>query len=381
MKKKALIVATVYGFVASFEQTNIKRLQKLGYEVHVATNMNTKVHAEFGDIGQLDNGAIVKHQIDFMRSPVSMKNIKAKKQLKTIIKKYHFDIIHCHTPVAGVITRLISKKSQSKIIYTAHGFHFFAGGSKLNWLIYYPIEKWLSRYTDVLVTINKEDYLRADQKFHAKKTAYIPGVGVDFDKFTPSHFDKNTKLKELGIDERQIVLLSVGELNKNKNHEVIIRAIKKLDNSQLQYVIAGKGNLDQYLQTLIEELNLTQQVKLLGYRTDIHELCQVCDVFCFPSYREGLGLAAIEALAAGKPLITGTTRGIDDYSVDGVTGFKSQDYSVEGFTEAIQKYLDNRELFDPNLLKNEAKKFSNAEVQKIMNQIYEEIIHDQSITR
>ncbi|MGL6247924.1 MAG: glycosyltransferase family 4 protein [Culicoidibacterales bacterium] len=370
MKKKALIVTTVYGFIASFERTNIKRLQKLGYEVHIATNMNTDVHGEFGDVGQMQNETLIKHQIDFMRSPFSAKNFQAQKQLRDVVRKYNFDLIHCHTPVAGVITRLVAKNDKAKIIYTAHGFHFFTGGSKLNWLIYYPIEKWLSRYTDVLVTINTEDYQRANHKFHAKKVVYIPGVGINFDKFSSSKFDKDVKLQELGVSENQILLLSVGELNKNKNHEIIIRALKKINNKNLKYFIAGKGELQPYLKALISELNLENQVKLLGYRTDINELCQICDVFCFPSYREGLGLAAIEALSAGKPLITATTRGINDYSVDGVTGFKSKDYSVEGFTEAIQKYLDNSEKFDPSLLKTEAKKFSDTEVHKIMNEVY-----------
>lgn len=377
MKKKVLIVATVFGFIASFEKNNILLLQKQGYEVHVATNMNTEIHGAFGDTGQLEGIEVIKHQIDFMRSPLSMKNFNAYQQLKTLFKENHFDIVHCHTPVGGVITRLIANKSRNKgtrVIYTAHGFHFFNGGSKLNWFIYYPIEKIFSKYTDVLITINKEDYQLAKQKFRSQKTEYIPGVGVDVEKFAKITCNVQQKKYDLNIKEHEIVLLSVGELNKNKNHEVIIRAIKSLGKPQLRYIIAGKGEVDQYLQTLIKELNLTEQVQLLGYRTDIHELCQICDVFCFPSYREGLGLAAVEALSAGKPLITSTTRGVDDYSIDGVTGFKSKDYSIDGFVQAIQNYLDNRNNFDTKLLKKQAERFSKEEVQKIMKQIYMEII-------
>ncbi|MGL6058445.1 MAG: glycosyltransferase family 4 protein [Culicoidibacterales bacterium] len=376
--KKILFVASVQRHFRAFHMPYLEYWYKQGYEVHTASLLDKK---KCEDVME-KYPYIIWHNIDFDRSPFSKQTVVAYKQLKALMNQHSYELIHVHTPVASILGRLAAKNAHvPKIVYTAHGFHFFKGAPIPNWLIYYPIEKYMSRYTDALITINKEDYLRAKKKFRVGKVFYSPGVGIDLNKFTDHNFEQQAKRKELGLTKEQLVLLSVGELNKNKNHEVIIRAIKNLNNPNLKYFIAGEGSLEPYLQKLIGELGLTQQVKLLGYRTDIHELCQVCDVFCFPSYREGLGLAAIEALAAGKPLITGTTRGIDDYSVDGVTGFKSQGYSVEGFTEAIQKYLDNRELFDPNLLKNEAKKFSNSEVQKIMNQIYEEIIHDQSITR
>ncbi|MGL5530642.1 MAG: glycosyltransferase, partial [Culicoidibacterales bacterium] len=308
--KKILFVASIQRHIKRFHIPYLEYFSKCGYEIHVASKISIE---QCQDVME-EYPYIIWHNIDFDRSPFSKQTVVAYKQLKALMSQHSYELIHVHTPVASILGRLAAKNARvPKIVYTAHGFHFFKGAPIPNWLIYYPIEKYMARYTDALITINKEDYLRAKKKFRVGKVFYSPGVGIDLNKFTDQNFEQQGKRKELGLTKEQVVLLSVGELNKNKNHEVIIRAIKNLNNPNLKYFIAGEGSLEPYLQKLIGELGLTQQVKLLGYRTDIHELCQVCDVFCFPSYREGLGLAAIEALAAGKPLITGTTRGIDDY--------------------------------------------------------------------
>lgn len=336
---KILFIATVPNFLTGFLENNFEILHGFGLEIHIATNFNFKSKKEIPDY-------IIKHHINIQRNPYNLKNLKAYNELNFIIKQYNINIIDCHTPMGGMLGRLIAKKNNLKCIYTAHGFHFYNGAPLINWLIYYPIEKWLSKYTDVLITINKEDYARAKNKFKMNQIEYIPGVGVDIQKFQLLNFDKINYRKKLGLNKNDFMILSVGELNKNKNHEIIVRAVAKLKNTNIHYFIAGEGNLKYYLKKLAVELNVDKQVHLLGYRSDIVELNNCADIFAFPSIREGLGLAAIEAMAAGKPIITSNTRGINDYSKNGVTGFKYQYNDINGFANGI-----NILLTDPSLIK------------------------------
>ena len=349
--KKMLMVATVPSMIGQFNMNNISILLNLGYEVHVACNWNDRsvwTQEKVDNLKNKLNDLKVKfYQIDFSRSIFDLKNhFESYKQILELTNKNKYNFIHCHTPTASVITRLVCKKSRIKCIYTAHGFHFYKGAPLINWMIFYPIEKYLSKYTDILITINKEDYNRAKNNFKMKAIEYIPGVGVDIQKFQLDDFDRDSYRKQLGLNKNDFMILSVGELNKNKNHEIIVRAVAKLKNTNIHYFIAGEGNLKYYLKKLAVELNVDKQVHLLGYRSDIVELNNCADIFAFPSIREGIGLAAIEAMAAGKPIITSNTRGINDYSKNGVTGFKYQYNDINGFANGI-----NILLTDPSLIK------------------------------
>ena len=214
---KALVVASIANFITGFEINDIKILTDLGYEVHCATNYNDAREERLNRLSELH---VINHQIDFNRSPLNKGNINAYKQLKALFAQENFDIVHCHTPIGGVLSRLIGAKYRRhglKMIYTAHGFHFFKGAPLKNWVMFYPIEKFLSRFTDILITINKEDYNRALKRFHAKKVQYIPGVGLDTKKFEICEVDKDAKREGLGIAEKDFVFLSVGELQDRKN--------------------------------------------------------------------------------------------------------------------------------------------------------------------
>lgn len=311
MRRKAMIIATVYSFVLHFEKNNIKILQNLGYEVIIATNFD-------GYNGELDNLSIKKLDIKFTRTPFSFNNIKAFFKLNTYLKKNKIELIHCHTPVGGVMGRVLGKWNKvPKILYTAHGFHFFKGSPKINWLFYYPIEKFLSKFTDILITINKEDYERA-RKFYAKKVEYISGVGVDVKKIKNIKIDKDKKRIELGIKEENIVLLSVGELSARKNHIVPIKSLARLKNREnIVYLIAGTGNLEDYLKKQCKLLGVENQVKFLGYRKDIYELCQISDIFVFPSLQEGLPVALMEAMVFELNVICSNIRGNTDLIKNG----------------------------------------------------------------
>lgn len=340
--KKVLFVATVVKqHIMVFHIPYLKLFKENGYEVHVCAK-NDYEDKDDCEIPYCDK----LYDLPFERSPFKKNNLYVLKKLKNIIDNNKYDIIHCHTPIGGALTRLASikaRRNSSKIIYTAHGFHFYKGAPLLNWLVYYPVEKWLARYTDVLITINKEDYIRA-KKFKAKKVQYIPGVGLDTKKFSGIVIDKSVKRRELSIPDGAFLILSVGELNKNKNHETVIKALAKLNNPNVYYVICGQGVLEEQLQGLIKELGLEEQVKLMGFRRDIAEICKASDVFAFPSKREGLGLAALEAMASGLPIVTSNIHGIVDYSKDGVTGFSCCPTDIDGFARALNKLIKNKEL-------------------------------------
>lgn len=365
--KRILFIATVPNFLTGFLKNNFKILHDLGWEIHVATNTNVESKRPFPEY-------IIVHHIPVERSPVSIKNADAYRELIKIINSNNIDVIDCHTPVGGVLGRLVAHKMHKKCIYTAHGFHFYKGAPLKNWVIFYPIEKWMSRYTNFLITINNEDYNRA-KKFYCKKIYKIPGVGIDIKRFQLKDFDRNKYRENLGLGKDDFVILSVGELNKNKNHETIIKAISLLNNKNVHYIIAGEGILKEYLMELAKKLNLENQIKLLGYRTDIPELNYSSDVFAFPSKREGLGLSAIEAMASGLPILGSNIHGINDYLINGETGFSCPPNDIEGFKKGLQKLIDNKKLINKIKYFNKHKSniYDQENTKKILKKIYENI--------
>lgn len=335
---KILYVTTVSGTMIFFT-SHIKMLLEEGHSVDMACNIGHPIDQELLDLG------CNVYNIEFNRSPLSYSNYFSYKSLKKLIVEKGYDVVHTHTPIASVCARLACRKMEKvKVIYTAHGFHFFNGAPLQNWIVYYPIEKWLSRYTDVLITINKEDFNRANRSFKAGNIEYMPGVGLEIDRFSKVNINIYDKRSELEIPKDAFVILSIGELNNNKNHETVIKAIYKLNNPNLYYVICGKGPLENYLRDLTKELGLEKQIKLLGFREDIDEICKASDIFAFPSKREGLGMAALEAMASGLPIITSNVRGIVDYSINGQTGFTCSPTDIDGFASSIKLLKDDDEL-------------------------------------
>ena len=337
---KFLYVTTV-GLTMIFFKDLVKELVDGGNTVDIACNENDYKVDEFYH----KLGCKVYH-IDCSRSPLSIGNIKAVKQLNKIVSENNYDIVHCHTPIAGACTRIACKgfrKCGLKVFYTAHGFHFYNGAPIVNWLIYYPIEKYCSRFTDTLITINKEDCSIAKRKFRAKRVEYVPGVGIDFDRFKNTDVDRVQKRKELGIPVDAFLIISVGELNKNKNHQIIIRALARINNPNIHYMIAGAGDYAEFLENLSKELGVENQVHILGYCNDVAQLYKTADINAFPSIREGLGLAALEGMAAGLPLICLDNRGTKGYAVNNVNSFiiNGEDDCVSAINKLKDKDIRN----------------------------------------
>lgn len=336
---KVLYVATLSSTINAFLIPHIEYLLMEGHHVDMACNIDIEINSI------ITNQGCKIFNIEFQRSPIKKQNYYAYRKLKEIIYKGKYDLVHTHTPIASSCVRLACKNIKNiKVFYTAHGFHFFTGAPIKNWLIYYPIERWLSRYTDTIITINNEDYKRARKLFRAKSIRYIPGIGLNVNTFKGVNVDKNAKRKEIDVPEDCFLVLSVGELNKTKNHETIIRALAKLNNSKIHYVICGRGVLENYLKDLAKKLGIEKNVHLLGFRKDIAELCKTSDLFVFPSKREGLGLAALEAMACGLPVITSNVHGIVDYSLDGKTGYTYNPVDIDSFTKGIGDLFLNEEL-------------------------------------
>ena len=378
--KKALMLASVASMIEKFNMNNIEILENEGYIVDVAANfefglVSSKEHVDNFKQELLKSGKTV-YELSIPRGISNISAIiSAYKKVKLICDKNKYDIIHCHSPIGGVIARLAARKSRkngTKVIYTAHGFHFFKGAPLKNWLIYFPIEWICSFVTDVLITINSEDYNFAKKYMHAKRIEYIPGVGINTEKISLVDVDRKVKRSEIGVEQDNIAVLSVGELNDNKNHETILKAIAKLARKDITYVICGLGDKEEYLQKLAKDLGIENNLILLGYRDDVIEICKCCDIFAFPSKREGLGLAALEAMASGLPVVTSNVHGIPDYSQDGITGFSCAPMNIEAFAENINKLANSKELRLQMGEHNKAnvKKFDIKNVQTCMQKIY-----------
>ena len=371
--KKVLFVATVVKtHIMEFHIPYLKMFKEMGWETAVAARNDYENPADCV-IPYCDT----YYNIPFERNPLKSGNLKAYKELKHIIDEGEYDIIHCHTPVGAMLTRLAAKQARkqgTKVFYTAHGFHFYKGAPAINWILYYPVEKWLSRYTDVLITINKEDYERA-KTFKAGKVCYVPGVGIDLKKFNVGYVNKEQKRKEIGVSADDFVLLSVGELIPRKNHEVVIRALsvlKQLDKlNHIEYVICGRGAYETDLKKLAEGLDVADHVHFLGYRNDISEICNCADLFVFMSHQEGLPVALMEAMACGLPAVCSNIRGNTDLIEDGVTGLLANN-TPEEVAESISEMKSDTALRNrvASAALQKIKQFDLSSVEDEMSKIY-----------
>lgn len=367
--KKVLFTATVDSHILQFHIPYLKLFKEKGYEVHVATNGTANI--PYCD---------VKHVVSFERSPIKINNLKAIKQLKKIINKEKFEIIHCHTPMGSVVTRLAAKKARkegTKVIYTAHGFHFYKGAPLINWMIFYPIEKYLSKYTDCLITINEEDYTLARKKFKkCKQIELVYGVGVDENKFDfeMTEQEKHELRKSLGLKDDDFVLIQVGELNKNKNQIMAIDAMKELikENNNIHLLLVGEGVLEQYYKGKIQKYKLENNIHILGYRTDVPKLMKISNTLLSLSYREGLPVNVIEGMICGLPIIATDCRGNRDLVTNGENGYVVQKKYINELIDKTIELYNNKELCEKMHRSNfkNIKKYCLDNVLKDMDKIY-----------
>ena len=363
------MLAAVQATIGAFNMNNMALLQEMGVEVHVAANFadesvwtkerTARFEADLREMG------IVAHQIDFSRSALNLSGHRtAYRQLLELLRREEFDFIHTHTPSASALGRMAASKTKTKVIYTAHGFHFYDGAPLKNWVIYYPIEKALSGKTDVLITINKEDFARANAKFSAREMVYVPGVGVDTKKFAPVSESERDELcaslrTELNIPEGNRIVLSVGELNVNKNHVAVVKALAGMEN--VTYLVAGKGPLAGELENLARQQGV--DLRLLGFRTDVDRLYRAANLYVLPSFREGLNVSLMEAAACGAKCIAGDIRGNRDILPKSCLFLPSD-------AAAIRKLIERMESVEPA---GDMQRFSLETVRSMMREIYKGI--------
>ena len=339
--KKVLLTATVQSHICQFHRPLVHMLHEQGIEVHAAARNNLAEKSGLS-IDFVDR----VYDIPFSRSPLSSSNIRAYKQLKRIIDDGDYDIVHCNTPMGGVITRfaaISAGKKGTKVFYTAHGFHFYKGAPIVNWILYYPLEILLAHFTDKLITITKEDCSLASRKF-STNVYHIHGVGVDSKRFFPFSKETVSQLRTtLGYNDGQFLVLCVGEFLKNKNQSTVIRATALLHEQipQIKLLLAGNGPMEQELKDIVHELNIDDHVEFLGYRTDTDRYLNACDMVVSASFREGLPLNIMEAMRCGKPIVASKNRGHNELIADGETGYLVDADDAKAFAERIHLLYSN----------------------------------------
>lgn len=316
--KKVLFVSNILAHIEAFHLPYLQWFRENGYEVHVMTNAQGK-RAEYCD---------KLYDVGIARSPFSLKNIAALKKAKKIIHAEQYDIIHSHTPMGGVIGRLAAgkaRKNGAKILYTAHGFHFYQGAPKVNWLLYYTMEKLLAKKTDCIITINSEDYNRAKAKFASQKTEVqkISGIGVNLERFSPVSKEEKLELKKQYGYEGKFLLIYAAEFIHRKNHKFFIDAAGKLCKQcpNIKFLFCGKGELLDTVKAYAEEQGVSEYVDFLGFRKDMPVLYKMSDVLISASIEEGFGINIIEGMATGLPAVASIVRGHKEMVRNGENGY------------------------------------------------------------
>lgn len=377
--KKILYVTTVSSTINAFLVPHIKYLIEKGYKVDVATNITDELDKSLIDVG------VRVFKVDFQRTPISLKNSRAYKQIREIQKNEKYDMVHVHTPVASFVTRCALRKEKNlKIIYTCHGFHFYKGRSILNWVLFYPIEYLAARWTDKLITINSED-LEVAKKFKLRNNgsvSKIHGVGIEKEKYVVENFDKSEYRRKLNLENEDFVILVLSELNKNKNHIQLIKAMSKLKDKypNIKALFAGVGPLEEEIKSQIKNYGLENNIQLLGWRNDVKELINSCDVVGLFSKREGLGKCLLEGMICGKAVIATNTRGPKELIVNDENGFLFEIDEHEETIKSIEKIYKDKSLkakFEYNG-KKKADKYLVENVLFQLDEIYKSIESNES---
>lgn len=371
--KKLLFISNICRNVTNFHLTSYHAAEKYGYEFHFAANF-----CDMPKEVQENYPGIHFHQIDFIRFPFHPKNLSSYRQLNDLIKKEKIDWIHCNTPIGGSLGRICGKKCDvEKIIYTAHGFHFYKGALLFNRTVLKWAEQIMAHWTDAIITMNQEDY-EAAQKFKLRnngKVYYVPGVGIDIAQYHSDEQRRCEKRRDLGFIDDDILLISMGDLIKRKNYPLAIEAVAKADNTRLHYLICGQGPEEESLKKHAADLGVADRVHFMGFRTDVKELLNASDLFLFTTLQEGLPRSMMEAMASGLPCIASRIRGNVDLLEDGNGGYLCEPMDADEFAGAINKIAENTHL--RNKMKHfnleRIKEYDVSVVEQRIKEIYSEV--------
>jgi len=339
--KKILYTATTHIHILNFHLPYLEWFKSKGYEVHVACNGNPDI--PFAD---------KVFTIPFARMPFDKENKQAYTELKKIIDTNNYALIHCHTPMGGIVTRLAARdarKKGTKVIYTAHGFHFYKGSSLKNWLIYFPVEWWFSSITDAIITINEEDYnVIKSKKFLSKGKYKTDGIGINPDRLTMEKYtDKDAIRRELGYTKNDFVILYIAEFIPRKNHRFIFEAIPEIINRMpdAKFLFAGgRAELGDKMEQYASDHNFSEHVKLLGYQTEIGKFIAIADAGISASHAEGLPIGIAEIMSTKLPVVISDIRGHNELVNNGDNGFLFGKSNTQQFITSLQKLYNDRAL-------------------------------------
>lgn len=381
MKKKALFVANIYGHLHAFHLPYIQMLKDNGFQVDLIAAKDDLISAKDDVLTENANNC---YYWELTRSPFHLKNIKAYKQLKKLIEQEQYDLIHCHTAIAATITRIAAKKYRkkygAKVLYTAHGFHFYKGSPKLYWILYYPVEKILSRLTDSLILINNEDYnLVLNNHFKNKKTYLINGIGINSKRFDGVKKENDPQKRlEMGFSSNQFLLIYVAEFIHRKNHKFLVDAslelASQIDNFKILFI--GKGRLEKETKEYAKQIGADKFIEFMGYRKDLNKLIPICDIGISSSRQEGLPMGVAEEMFCGLPVIASQERGHRELIIPQKTGFLFQQNNISEFVEHVVRLYKNpeeKEILGQNAYTH-VQKFKLEEPMKQMAKIYSETL-------
>lgn len=372
--KKILIVATSDIHLQVFHIPYLELLRKMGCVIDVAIEVRGNGLVPFTDR---------VYNFPFKRTLFTFKLFKAYWNLKKLIDSGNYDVIHCHTPIPAALTRLASRgvrKKGTRLIYTAHGFHFYKGGPLLSWLVYYPIEKYLSKLTDAIITINKEDYDVALNKFNANQTYYMKGIGVNPSKFNSDLFrEKNQLRASLSYSEQDFILIYVANFIDRKNHVFILKSLIRIKNliPNIKVLFAGSGILLEKMKEFTRLNNIEGYVNFLGFRNDVDKLLAISDVSISASKHEGLGLALAEAMFSGIPVVATRDRGHQEMIENNFNGFLFEHGNQQQFIDCIMKLYTDRELNNKFIQRSliKVEQFSISNSLNFMDEVYRKYLN------
>ena len=361
--------------ISNVSRPCLKAALDMGYEVYLGTNRDDpeELACEL---------PVKKFDSHTYRSLTAFSDNKtAYRNLCRVMDGAEISAIHCNTPIGGMIGRLCAKKYRvEKVIYTAHGFHFYKGAPLFNRTILKWAEQLMAHWTDAIITMNREDF-EAAKKFRLRrggKVYLVHGVGITLADYEGVSSCREDKRRELGLAQDDIALISMGDLVPRKNYPVAIEAIAKANNPHLHYFICGRGQELENLKQLAADLGVSDQIHFFGFRTDVKELLAASDIFLFTTKQEGLPRSMMEAMASGLPCVVSAIRGNVDLIENGKGGYLCPSGDVDSFAKAIAEIAEHPELREQMKAYNleRIREFDVSVVEKEIRAIYREVLAD-----
>ncbi len=340
---RLLIVASVPETLRAFLLPYAQHFRSLGWRVDAAARGGASDEVVTEAFDQVVD-------VPWSRSPLDPANLTtAAATLRAHVRQERYDLVHVHDPIAAFVTRFALRRLRRtigvRVVYTAHGFHFFKGNAAHRNAAFYLLELIASRWTDAQIVINREDEAAAKRWPFASRdrVTYMPGIGVDMGRYDPaavSEDEVRAVRAELGLDPTSTLVTMLAEFNPGKRHRDLVDALARADRPELVIALAGVGPLEEAVRAQCARLGVAERVRFLGFRTDVPVLLRASAALALPSEREGLPRSIMEASCLERPVIATRIRGVTEL-VTPASGYVVEVGDVEGLAEALQAIVDD----------------------------------------